>query len=86
MALNTTASYVSDGHVLLTGPIKGTVTLADGTVYDVSPDVVEIDPAHAGELGHLIGLHYEDNGHPEHDAEVPFVHECSDHCGEAARG
>jgi len=77
--------YESDGHVLITGPIYGTVTTEDGTDYDVSDHVIEIDPAHAGELAHKIGVHHEEHGHPDHDDGHPFVHECTEHCGEFAR-
>lgn len=44
--------YISDGHVVLTGPENsGVVALADGTEYDVSPEVIEVDShEHAKEL------------------------------------
>lgn len=78
--------YESDGAVLITGPIYGTVTTEDGTAYDVSDQVIEIDPAHAGELAHKIGVHHEETGdHPDHSPDNPFVHECTEHCGEFAR-
>lgn len=66
-------SYVSDGHVVLTGPIKGSITTADGTEYDVSPEVVEVDPAHADEVAQLVGEWYVANGHPQHDENTPFI-------------
>jgi len=77
----------SDGHVVLTGPIKGRVTLEDGTVYDVSPEVIEVpDQAHAAEVAHLIGLRHAEDGHPD-DVELdeetgrmvqrPFVYDDS---------
>lgn len=56
-------------HALLTGPITGLLTLADGTKVDVSPDAIEVDPSHVDELCDLIGKHWEANGHP-HDIEV----------------
>lgn len=77
--------YESDGHVLLTGPVYGQITTDDGTSYDVSDAVIEIDPAHAGELAHKIGVRHEEHGHPDHGPDNPFVHECSEHCGEFAR-
>lgn len=53
-------------HVVLTGPIKGRLFLADGTPYDVSDYAVPVEsPEHAAELAHLIGLHYEAEGHPD---------------------
>lgn len=59
------ATYVSDGHVVLTGPIRGTVLTSDGTLYDVTDPVIEAQsPEHAAELGHLISLRYAVEGHP----------------------
>lgn len=74
----------SDGHVVLTGPIRGTVTTGDGTTYDVSEVAVEVHPDHADEVAHLIGKRYEAEGHPddvEFDEDLgrsvqrPFVYE-----------
>lgn len=59
-------------HLLFTGPIVGELTTADGTTYDVSPAAIEIDPVHADELAHLIGLHWQANGHPE--VEGDFIY------------
>lgn len=40
--------YHSDGHVVITGPATGEVTLADGSVVDVTAPVIEADsPEHA---------------------------------------
>lgn len=48
--------YASDGHVVLTGPATGAVTLADGTEYDVTEAVIEVASVeHAVETAHLIG-------------------------------
>lgn len=69
----TGASYVGT-HVVLTGPIKGTVTTADGTVYDVTEPVVEVRDGHQIEVADLIGARYAAEGHPDHDADTPFVH------------
>lgn len=64
------AQIVSTGHVVLTGPITGTVTLQDGTVVDVSaPGSPAIDQAQADEIAHLVGLRYAAEGHPD-DIEV----------------
>ena len=61
----TPGSIVSSGHVVLTGPINGTVTLHDGTVVNVSPLVVEAaDQAQADEIAHEVGLRYAAEGHP----------------------
>lgn len=70
------------GHVVLTGPISGQIELEDGTVYDVSPGAIEIDPAHADEVSFLIGEHWVENGHPDDvdtledgtKVQRPFVH------------
>lgn len=85
MALRSTpAEFVSDGHVVLTGPIQGTVTTTDGTVYDVSAPVVEVAHlGHAAEVAALIGDRYQAEGHPAHDAEHPFVHTQPTQEGEA---
>lgn len=63
-------TYVqSDGHVVITGPVTGIMTLADGTKVNVNDPVVEVDsPEQAAELAHLIGQHWAENGHP-HDVE-----------------
>lgn len=59
------ATYNSDGHVVLTGPITGSVVCADGTAYDVTPPVVEVQsPEHAAEVADLIGRHHAEHGHP----------------------
>lgn len=76
--------------VLLTGPISGTVQLANGEHVDVTPDAIEVpDLETALEVGHLIGVRHEEDGtHPLHqgaDAE-PFVHLCTaEACGRHAR-
>jgi hypothetical protein len=63
-------------HAVLTGPIRTTLTLSDGTVVDVRPDLVYVDTVEqAAELAHLIGLHYADRGHPHHDDDAPFVYD-----------
>jgi hypothetical protein len=60
----TPAKVESTGHVVMTGPITGSVTLEDGTTYDVTQPFVEVDPDHAEEVAHLIGQRYADEGHP----------------------
>ncbi len=72
------AEYVGT-HVILTGPIKGSVTLADGTVIDVSEPVIEAPLDQHGEIAHLIGQRYAAEGHPDH-TDVPFVHACTELC------
>lgn len=62
-------------HAIITGPIQGDVRLADGTVVDVSPPVVYVETkAEADEVAHLIGERHQSEGHPWHDADLPFTH------------
>jgi hypothetical protein len=35
-------------HVIQTGPVTGSVILADGTVYDVTPEHIQVDKAEHG--------------------------------------
>jgi len=78
--------YESGGHVVITGKAYGPVTTSDGTVYDVSDQVIEVaGPEHAGEVAHLIGLIHEERGHPDHAPGDPFVHECAGECGALRR-
>lgn len=80
-------------HVLYTGPfIEGYVTLADGTVVDVSPKVIAVDsPEQAAEIDHHIGIRHEEEGHPRHAPTPedphpePFLHLCTDRCGTLKR-
>ena len=65
----TPASIKASGHVLLTGPITGTVTLDDGTVVDVTQPVIAVDDARAAEIADKIGRRYAEEGHPD-DIEV----------------
>ena len=62
-------------HVLLTGPIKGTVTLPDGRTFDVNADMIEVeDVATALAISDAIGKRHEERGHPNHDPDEPFIH------------
>ena len=47
------------GHgLVLTGPVAGTVELADGTTYDVTPECIEHAPGHAEAiLFHIDEMH-----------------------------
>lgn len=65
-----------DQHALYTGPIRGTVTLADGTVVDVRPDVVYLDTLEqVEETARLIAERHVAKGHPHHDPDQPFTYE-----------
>jgi hypothetical protein len=62
-------------HVVITGPITGTVTTADGTTYDVSADQIAVSQEHRQEVADLIGDRYASEGHPAHlYSDVPFEH------------
>lgn len=56
----------TDGKPLVyTGPITGPVELADGTVVDVSDEIVEVeDDAQALAVSDAIGARYDAEGHP----------------------
>lgn len=61
-------------HIVLTGPIQGSVVLDDGTKIDVTPQVIEVaSPAQAAELADLIARSYVANGHPEVDGDFKYV-------------
>jgi hypothetical protein len=73
-------------HAILTGPIRRTLTLADGTEVDVRPDVVYVDtPEQAAEVADLIGQHHADRGHPWHDADDPFEYDAEQSAANLAR-
>lgn len=60
-----TPGSVSGTHVMLTGPISGSVQLEDGTVVDVSAPFIEVDDEQAAEIAHRIGERYAAEGHPD---------------------
>lgn len=63
-------------HVLFTGPVRGVVTLADGTDVDVTPERLELDsPEQVAEVADLIGRKYAEEGHPHHAHKDAFVYE-----------
>lgn len=54
-ALNYITEHAEGGGVVQTGDITGTVTLADGTVYDVTPALIEHDdPEHGQQIADAI--------------------------------
>lgn len=65
----------TDAPLLITGPITGTVELPDGSVYDVTPDVIEVWPEAGHELAisDAIGARHETEGHPGHGGGEPFI-------------
>ena len=57
--------YASDKPLVYTGPISGLVTLPDGTVYDVTEAVIEVESEeHAAHVSDAIGKRYAVEGHP----------------------
>lgn len=91
-----THEFVHDGDptetVLFTGPIFGRVELADGTSVSVNDDYIAVPTDQVGEVMHEIGLRHERDGHPMHFEDgpdgplgLPFVHLCTEHCGDVGR-
>lgn len=86
-----TPGSIEGKHVVLTGPITGSVTLPSGDVVDVSAPAVEArDAEHAAEIAHAIGLYWADPdtpAHPDHlerqddgtIVETPFEYDDSHH-------
>jgi hypothetical protein len=68
---------MTDQHAVVVGPIKGEVTLKDGTSIDVSPDVVMVDSLDkAQQVADLVADRYANEGHPQHMyTGVPFKHD-----------
>lgn len=57
---------VSDGHVVMTGPITGQVTTSDGTLYDVTDPFIEVaSEEHALQISDAIGAMHVSAGHPD---------------------
>jgi len=79
-------------HVVMTGPIYGSIATADGTEYDVNEPLILARLEHLGEISHAISVRHEAEGHPEHGSpgstdpdNPPFMHVCTDHCGALKR-
>lgn len=67
---------MAEQHAVLTGPIRGTVTLKDGTVVDVKPAIVYVDTLEqAHEVAHLVAKRYVKEGHPDHEYGENFTHD-----------
>jgi hypothetical protein len=75
------------GGLLLTGSASGPVTLSDGTVYDLSAEVIEHAYGHAGPLKHHVEIQIAKQGtlrvpqFPGDMVGVAFSHTCTDDCG-----
>lgn len=66
MSMKITPGSVTGEHVLLTGPITGTVETADGRVIDVGPAIIAVaDQDEADEISFLIGERFRVEGHPD---------------------
>lgn len=73
----------SDGqiHVVQTGPVSGSVRLEDGTVYDVTPEHIQVDKEeHGPAVAFHIAKMHEASGKltslvhgPDHDGPAPVV-------------
>lgn len=72
--------YISDGPLVMTGPIEGSVVLPDGSRVNVTPAFIEADDDdHAVAIAEAIGRRHAEQGHPDfvNDPEVDnlgFVH------------
>jgi len=52
------------GHAVITGPkARGVVTMSDGTLYDVTPDIIQVSERHVSGVGFHIAKQLEANGH-----------------------
>jgi len=49
-------------HVIQTGPVSGPLSLADGTVYDVTPDHIQVHPHHVDHVNFGIAKMHEATG------------------------
>ena len=57
---------INGTHVVLTGPIRGSVTTEDGTEVDVTAPVILVNSKEeAEEVSFLIGERYAEEGHPD---------------------
>lgn len=74
-AVDENGVVVPDAHIVLTGPIQGEVVTSSGEKIDVTPFAVAVDTAaEALAISDAIGAQHAAEGHPDHDADQPFVH------------
>lgn len=69
--------------VVFTGPVAGVVELPDGTTYDVTDELIEVEPGHELLVSDAIGDKHVAEGHPDLVADPErdsfgFVHVRSD--------
>jgi hypothetical protein len=74
----------SDGMegVIITGPAKGEIVLSDGTRYDLTPEVIEHLPGHAGPITHHIERQHELSGKLAELRPADPTHTCTEACGD----
>lgn len=72
------------GGVLRTGPVSGTVSLKDGTAYDVTPKHIIYAPGHLGLICHHIAKMHEASGKIADFQNGDPVHTCTEDCGSEA--
>jgi hypothetical protein len=69
---------------LVTGPdVSGIIRLKDGTTYDVTPEVIEHAPGHAGPICHHIEKILEASGRLG-ELRPEATHTCTEACGAEA--
>jgi hypothetical protein len=57
---------ITGTHVVLTGPIRGSVTREDGTEVDVTAPIIHVNSVEeAEEVAFLVGERYAEEGHPD---------------------
>lgn len=72
------------GGFVKTGPVSGSVRLADGTVYDVTPEFVRFEiEGHGHRIAHHIAKIHEASGRLE-AMTGSAVHTCTEECGDEA--
>ena len=72
------------GGLLVTGPVSGAVGLKDGSVHNVTNEVIEFAPGQDGPILHHIERLHEKAGTLLHADGTPFKHVCSARCGAEA--
>jgi hypothetical protein len=78
----------SDGTLcLLTGPVTGEATMADGTVYDFTPAGVAVQAVHAGEAVHAYEMKLSADNRLKGALGLPheWEHVCTEECGTEAQ-
>ncbi len=69
--------YIADEGetVFMPGPVRGEITLSDGTVVDVTPEAIVLPMEQHAEAAQLVADRYETEGHPDHLYGDAFVHD-----------